>query len=165
MWFELKTRHLEKSGFFILLKACPTGFLNGKTASPKFQFSSPGRRTWAIFNPWKWSTICWLKWKWDELSSNMLKERTTTLRVKITTVVRIAKENSQALVSLKKYMPPPLPYFKVNICPLPLLLNIFLLLVILSLTQLYRYTPEIFLFSTATFKYIYRAPLRQIGQE
>jgi hypothetical protein len=30
--------------------------------------------------------------------------------------VRIAKENSQALVSLKKYMPPPLPYFKVNIC-------------------------------------------------
>ena len=27
-----------------------------------------------------------------------------------------------------------------------------------SLTQLYRYTPEIFLFSTATFKYIYRAP-------
>jgi hypothetical protein len=33
----LKTRHLEKSGVFILLKACPTGFLNGKTASPKFQ--------------------------------------------------------------------------------------------------------------------------------
>jgi hypothetical protein len=28
----LKTRHLEKSGVFILLKACPTGFLNGKTA-------------------------------------------------------------------------------------------------------------------------------------
>jgi hypothetical protein len=27
---------------------------------------------------------------------------------------------TQALVSLKKYMPPPLPYFKVNICPLPL---------------------------------------------
>jgi hypothetical protein len=35
----LKTRHLEKSGVFILLKACPTGFLNGKTASPKFQFN------------------------------------------------------------------------------------------------------------------------------
>ena len=45
------------------------------------------------------------------------------------------------------------------------LLNIFPLFVILSLTQLYRYTPEIFLFSTATFKYIYRASLRQIGQE
>jgi hypothetical protein len=28
--------------------------------------------------------------------------------------------NSQALVSFKKYMPPPLPYFKVNTCPLPL---------------------------------------------
>jgi hypothetical protein len=28
--------------------------------------------------------------------------------------------NTQALVSLKKYMPPPLPYFKVNICPFPL---------------------------------------------
>jgi hypothetical protein len=27
---------------------------------------------------------------------------------------------SQALVSFKKYMPPPLPYFKVNICPFPL---------------------------------------------
>jgi hypothetical protein len=27
---------------------------------------------------------------------------------------------AQALVSFKKYMPPPLSYFKVNICPLPL---------------------------------------------
>jgi hypothetical protein len=36
----------------------------------------------------------------------------------------------------------------------------------LSLTQLYRYTPEIFLFSTTTFKYKYRPPpLRRIGQE
>jgi hypothetical protein len=33
------------------------------------------------------------------------------------------------------------------------------------LTQLYRYTPKIFLFSTATFKYTYRTPLRRIGQE
>jgi hypothetical protein len=33
--------------------------------------------------------------------------------------------------------------------PSPLRLNIFRLFVILSLTQLYRYTPEIFLFSTA----------------
>ena len=49
--------------------------------------------------------------------------------------------------------------------PSPLRLNIFRLLVILSLTQLYRYTPEIFLFSTATFKYKYRALLRRIGQE
>ena len=49
--------------------------------------------------------------------------------------------------------------------PSPLCLDIFRLFVILSLTQLYRYTPEIFLFSTATFKYKYRAPLRRIGQE
>ena len=49
--------------------------------------------------------------------------------------------------------------------PSPLRLNIFRLFVILSLTQLYRYTPEIFLFSTATFKYTYRAPLRRIGQK
>ena len=48
--------------------------------------------------------------------------------------------------------------------PSPLCLNIFRLFVILSLTQLYR-NPEIFLFSTATFKYKYRAPLRRIGQE
>jgi hypothetical protein len=47
----------------------------------------------------------------------------------------------------------------------PLRLNIFRLFVILSLTQLYRYTPEIFLFSTATLKYKYRAPLRRIGRE
>ena len=49
--------------------------------------------------------------------------------------------------------------------PSPLRLNIFSLFVILSLTQLYCYTPEIFLFSTATFKYKYRAPLKRIGQE
>ena len=41
------------------------------------------------------------------------------------------------------------------ISPSPLRLNIFRLFVVLSLTQLYRYTPEIFLFSTATFKYTY----------
>ena len=61
------------------------------------------------------------------------------------------------------YMPPPLPYFKENICPSPLRLNIFRLFVILSLTQLYRCTPKIFLFTTATFKFTY--PLRRIGHE
>jgi hypothetical protein len=35
-------------------------------------------------------------------------------------VFRITRLRAQALVSFKKYMPPPLPYFKVNICPLPL---------------------------------------------
>jgi hypothetical protein len=49
--------------------------------------------------------------------------------------------------------------------PSPLRLNIFCLFVMLSLTQIYRYTPEIFLFSTATFKHTYRASLRRIGQE
>ena len=65
---------------------------------------------------------------------------------------------------IQKIYPPLLPYFKVNICPLPLphFASTFLAY---SLTQLYRYTPEIFLFSTATFKYKYRAPLRGIGQE
>ena len=48
--------------------------------------------------------------------------------------------------------------------PSPLRLNIFRLFVILSLTQLYRYTPEIFLFSTATFKYKYRAPSDELDK-
>jgi hypothetical protein len=48
--------------------------------------------------------------------------------------------------------------------PSPLCLNIFRLFVILSLTQLYRYTPEIFLFSTATFKYTYRAPSNELDK-
>ena len=74
---------------------------------------------------------------------------------------------TQALVSFKKYMPPPLPYFKVNICPLPLphFASIFFrLFVILSLTQLYRYTPEIVLFSTDTFKYKYRPPSDELDK-
>jgi hypothetical protein len=49
--------------------------------------------------------------------------------------------------------------------PSPLRLNIFCLFVILSLTQLYRYTPEIFLFSTATFKYKYFKGLLYIWEE
>ena len=77
---------------------------------------------------------------------------------------------AQALVSFKKYIPPHLPYIVLQGKHLPfspslLRLNIFRLFVILSLTHLYRYTPEIFLFSTATFKYTYQAPLRRIGQE
>jgi prolipoprotein diacylglyceryltransferase len=64
-------------------------------------------------------------------------------------------------------MPPLLPYFKVNICPLrlPHFASVFFAyFVILSLTQLYRYTPEIFLFSTATFKYKYRAPSDELDK-
>jgi hypothetical protein len=56
-------------------------------------------------------------------------------------------------------------YLPFSPSPSPLRLNIFRLFVILSLTQLYRYTPEIFLFLTAKFKYTYRAPLRRIGHE
>jgi hypothetical protein len=75
---------------------------------------------------------------------------------------------TQALVSFKKIYAPSSSLLQgkhLPFSPSPLRLNIFRLFVILSLTQLYRYTPEIFLFSTATFKYTYRAPLRQIGQE
>ena len=77
-------------------------------------------------------------------------------------------QSTQALVSFKKYMPPCSSLLQGTYLPFslsPLRLNIFRLFVILSLTQLYRYTPEIFLFSTAaTFKYTYRDPLRRIGQ-
>ena len=69
--------------------------------------------------------------------------------------------HSQALVSLKKYMPPSSSLLQgkhLPFTPSPLRLNSFRLFVILSLTQLYLYTPEIFLFSTATFKYKYRPP-------
>jgi hypothetical protein len=56
---------------------------------------------------------------------------------------------SQALVSFKKLLQGKHLLFS----PSPLRLNIFRLFVIVLLTQLYRYTPEIFLFSIATFKY------------
>jgi hypothetical protein len=76
---------------------------------------------------------------------------------------------AQALVSFKKYIPPPssslLQGKHLPFSSSPLRVNIFRLFVILSLTQLYRYTPEIFLFSITTFKYNYREPLRRIGQE
>jgi hypothetical protein len=65
----------------------------------------------------------------------------------------------QALVSLKKYMAPSSSLLQGKHLPFshfPLRFDIFRLFVILSLTQLYRYTPEIFLFSSATFKYTYR---------
>lgn len=61
MWLELKTRRLQKSGVFILLKLCPTLFFHGKTACPKFQFSSIRRRTWEEFSTPDLSS-CHLKW-------------------------------------------------------------------------------------------------------
>ena len=48
--------------------------------------------------------------------------------------------------------------------PSPLRLNIVCLIVILTLTQLYRYTTEIFLFSTATFKYTSRPPSDELDK-
>jgi hypothetical protein len=64
-------------------------------------------------------------------------------------------------------MPPPLPYFKVNICPFPLpyFTSIFFAYLWSFCWPNYIATLPIFLFSTATFKYTYRAPLRRIGQE
>jgi hypothetical protein len=82
--------------------------------------------------------------------------------------MQIPSNEPQALVSFKKIYAPSSSLLQgkhLPFSPSPLRLNIFPLFVILSLTQLYRYTPEIFLVSTATFKYIYRAPLRQIGHE
>jgi hypothetical protein len=73
----------------------------------------------------------------------------------------------QARVSFNKYMPPSSSLLQGKHLPFsssPLRLNIFRLFVILSLTQLYRYTPEIFLFSTATFKYTYRAPSDELDK-
>ena len=73
--------------------------------------------------------------------------------------------STQALLLLKKYMISSLLQGKhLPFSPFPLRPNIFLLFVILSLTQLYRYTPEIFLFSTATFKYSYRAPSDELDK-
>jgi hypothetical protein len=72
--------------------------------------------------------------------------------------ITITGSITQPLVSFKKYMPPSSSLLQgkhLPFSPSPLRLNIFHLFVILSLTQLYRYTPEIFLFSTVTFKYIY----------
>jgi hypothetical protein len=43
------------------------------------------------------------------------------MEVGFTTTYASSAYHPQALVSLKKCMPPPLPYFKVNICPFPLL--------------------------------------------
>ena len=75
--------------------------------------------------------------------------------------------SSQALVSFKKIYAPSSSLLQgkhLPFAPSPLRLNSFRLFMILSLTQLCRYTPVIFLFSTATFKYKYRAPLKRIGQ-
>ena len=75
---------------------------------------------------------------------------------------------TQALISFKKKYAPSSSLLQgkhLPFTPSPLRLNIFRLFVLLSLTQLYRYTPEIFLFSTATFKYKYRAPSDELDKD
>ena len=56
-------------------------------------------------------------WKYIVLVRIVLKTR---IRLDACGVSSNTGFQSQALVSFKKYMPTPLPYFKVNICPLPL---------------------------------------------
>jgi hypothetical protein len=53
------------------------------------------------------------------LGEFFLKGRETRILM-LKCLLKISGLPSQALVSFKKYMPPPLPYFKVNICPFPL---------------------------------------------
>ena len=88
----------------------------------------------------EWESVCctlWpLVWKW------------VGLQVTGTCFIQKIYVPSSSLLQSKH-----LPF-----TPSSLRLNIFRLFVILSLTQLYHYTPEIFLFSTATFKYTYRGP-------
>ena len=60
-------------------------------------------------------------WLCNLLILNVLKIKPKrVMRTKFGIYVFITIPGSQALVSFKKYMPPPLPYFKVNIRPLPL---------------------------------------------
>ena len=66
----------------------------------------------------------------------------------------------QSLVSFKKYMPPPLPYFKVNICPFPLphFGSIFFAYLWSFRWPIYIVTlPRYFSFPLPSFKYKYRA--------
>ena len=68
---------------------------------------------------------------------------------------------AQALVSLEKIYAPSSSLLQgrhLPFSPSPLRFNIFRLFVILSLSQLYRYTPDIFLFTTVIFKYTMYLP-------
>ena len=52
-----------------------------------------------------------------KLEPKKIQKSDENLRAELTHILLI---RPQALVSFKKCMPPPLPYFKVNICPFPL---------------------------------------------
>jgi hypothetical protein len=84
-------------------------------------------------------------------------------------VDRVAGEgtSSQELISFKKYMPPPLPYFKVNICPLPLphfASTFFAYLWSFRWPNYIVTLPRYFSFRLPHLNKC-RAPLRRIGQE
>jgi hypothetical protein len=99
-------------------------------------------------------------------------------RLKSTDIVATKELTSKASCStgtcfIKKYMPPSSSLLQgkhLPFSPSPLHLNIFSLICdpfadpIISLHSR-DISPEIFLFTTVTFKYTYRAPLRHIGQE
>jgi hypothetical protein len=79
-----------------------------------------------------------------------------------------SESDPQALVSLKKYMLPPLPYCKVNICPLPLphFSSIFFAYLWSFRWPNYIATlPRYFSFRLPHLNITYRCPLRRIGQE
>jgi hypothetical protein len=75
---------------------------------------------------------------------------------------------AQALVSFKKYMSPPLPYFKVNICslPLPHFASIFFAYLWSFRRPNYIVTlPRYFSFRLPHLNINTRSPFRRIGQE
>jgi hypothetical protein len=102
---------------------------------------------------------CW----WFVLSLNLRKVRKTifirsgnhTAQINNLVCVRFNYSKTTGTCFIPKIYTPSSSllqgkYLPFSPSPSPLRLNIFRLFVILSLTQLYRYTPEIFLFSTWT---------------
>ena len=69
-----------------------------------------------------WITFCYIYGHWPKLYSFSGIPFTFYVKLVVNQLnfcwQKISK--AQALVSFKKYMPPPLPYFKVTICPFPL---------------------------------------------
>jgi hypothetical protein len=95
----------------------------------------------------------WLRWPYQDCANRKNQMKPWFFFTGTCFIQKIYAPSSSLLQG--KHLPFP---------PSPLRLNIFRLFVILSLTQLYRYTPEIFLFSTATFKYKYRAPSDELDK-
>jgi hypothetical protein len=63
------------------------------------------------------------RYNWDIVENGVKHDNHSPITATVLLSLGIANIQvyfTQALVSFKKYMPPPLPYFKLNICPLPL---------------------------------------------